>query len=62
MIKWQPIDSTSAKHFTISSSDRRLILKTYKEPKKLDINKLNNPITKWDTDLKKILNREISND
>ena len=36
--------------------------KIYKECKKLDTNKPNNPIKKWGTELKKrILNREILN-
>jgi hypothetical protein len=41
---------------TKSTSDRRLKSKIYKELKKLDINKPNNPIKNWDTDL----NREFS--
>ena len=44
------------KIFTNPTSDRGLISKTYKELKKLDINKPNNPIKRWGTDL----NREFS--
>jgi hypothetical protein len=47
---------------TNSKYDRGLISKIYKELKKLDINKLNNPIKKWGTYLNRFLNRRISND
>jgi hypothetical protein len=39
--EWQKI-------FTHSTYDRRLILKIYKELKKLDNNTPNNPIKRWD--------------
>ena len=37
------------------------MFKIYKELKKLDINKPNNPIKKWDTELNRFLNRGIAN-
>ena len=40
--KWQPIDWE--KIFTNSTSDRGLIANIYKELKKLDSRKMNNPI------------------
>ena len=44
--KWQPTERV--KFFTNLTSDRRLVSKIYKELKKLDINKPNNPIKNGD--------------
>jgi hypothetical protein len=49
------------KIFTNPICNRELIFKIYKEIKKPDINKPNNSIKKWDTELNKILNRGVSN-
>ena len=52
------------KIFTNSKSNKGMTSKMYKELKKLDINKANNPILKWETDLNKQtkkFNRRISN-
>jgi hypothetical protein len=51
--KWQPTEWE--KIFTNSTSDREMTSKIYKELKKLDINKPNDPIKKWDAEL----NREF---
>jgi hypothetical protein len=48
--KGQPTDW--GKIFTNPTSDRRLISNIYKELKKLDSREPNNPIKKWDTELK----------
>ncbi|KAL6070000.1 hypothetical protein STEG23_001509, partial [Scotinomys teguina] len=56
--KWQPTEWK--KIFSNPTSDRVLIFKLYKELKKLNINKLNNPI-KCGTDINRILNRGSSN-
>jgi hypothetical protein len=52
--KWKPMDLE--KIFTNSTYVRGLISKIYKELKKLDISKLNNPIVRYG----KNLNREFS--
>lgn len=52
--KWQPTEWK--KIFTNPTSDRRLISKIYKELRKSDTNKLNNPIKTWGTEV----NREFS--
>jgi phage-related protein len=52
--KWQPTDWE--KIFTNPTSDRGLISNIYKELKKVDSRKSNNPIKKWGTEL----NREFS--
>jgi hypothetical protein len=49
--KWQPTDWE--KIFTIPNSDRGLVSNIYKELKKLDSRKPNNPIKKWGTELNK---------
>ena len=54
--KWHPTDWENS--FTNSTLDRRLISKIYKELKKFDIKRTNNPMKKWGTDLK----RELSTD
>jgi hypothetical protein len=41
------------KDFTYPKSDRRLISNIYKELKKVDFRKSNNPIKKWDSELNK---------
>ena len=43
------------------TSNRGLIPKIYKELKKLDTNKPNDPTEKWGTELNRILNRVILN-
>ena len=48
------------KVFTNSTSDRGLISKICEELKKLDINKPNNPILKWDTGLDREFSTEES--
>ena len=44
--------------FTNAKSDRGLNSNIYKELKKLDSRKTNNPIKKWDTELKKEFSTE----
>ena len=56
--KWQPTEWE--KIFTNPTSDRGLILKIYKELKKLVTKTPNNPIKKWDTVLNREFSREIS--
>ena len=56
-IKQEPTDLE--KNFTNPLSDRGLISKIYKELKKLDTNKPNNPIKKWGKE--RILNRGFTN-
>jgi hypothetical protein len=46
------------KIFTNPKSDSRLISNIYKEPKKLDSRKSNNPIKKWGTEIKKEFSTE----
>jgi hypothetical protein len=46
------------KIFTNPKSDRRLITNIYKELKKLDSRKPNNPIRKWGTELNKFSTEE----
>ena len=48
-------------YITNLTSSRGIISKIYKELKKLDINKPNNPIKKWGANLNRILNRGVSN-
>jgi hypothetical protein len=48
-------------YITNLTSSRGIISKIYEDLKKLDINKPNNPIKNWGTDLNRILNRRISN-
>jgi hypothetical protein len=47
--------------FTNPKSDRGLISNIYKELKKMDSRKSNNPIKKWGTKLNRILNKGNSN-
>ena len=54
--KWQPTDWE--KIFTNPKSDRGLISNIYKELKKLDSRKPNNPIKKWGTELNKEFSTE----
>ena len=54
--KWQPTDWE--KIFTIPNSDRGLVSNIYKELKKLDSRKPNNPIKKWGTELNKEFSTE----
>jgi hypothetical protein len=54
--KRQPTDW--GKIFTNPTSDRGLIFKIYKELKKLDSRKPNNPIKKWGTELNKEFSTE----
>jgi hypothetical protein len=49
--KWPPTDS--GRTFTYPKSDRGLISNIYKELKKVDSIKSNNPIKKWGSDLSK---------
>jgi hypothetical protein len=49
------------KIFSNPSSDRGLISKIYKELKKLDYKKTNNPVKNWGIKLNRILNRGFSN-
>jgi hypothetical protein len=46
--------------FTNPTSDRRLISKIYKELKKLDTNKPNNPIKRWGAELNRDFSTEES--
>jgi hypothetical protein len=56
--KWQPTDWK--KIFTSPKPNRGQISKIFKELKKLDINKPNNPIKKWSTDLNRQFSTEES--
>ena len=49
------------KDFTNYTFDRGQIFKIYKELKKLDIKKTNNPVKNWGTNLNRILNRGSTN-
>ena len=46
--------------FTNSISDREVISKICKDPKKLNINNPNNPNKKWDTELNREFSLEVS--
>ena len=49
------------KVFTNLTSDRGLVSKIYKEFKKLDSNKQNNPIKKWEAEISIIYYKRIPN-